>query len=170
MTRPADTPKPEALPEALREVAEVTSVDVAIVIARAWGGQRKWLPRCPKPDHPLSRLVGAAAARRIGEALGNDTIEWPSAKAYLNWHDARRLRREGLSHAQIARKLALSVDWVAKLTAGVDRGPGGAPAAIPEAQPMRCPTCGRVHRPRMSSMPVDPRQMPLPLVPGRPPP
>jgi hypothetical protein len=113
-----------ALPGILCQIAQATTVETAIVIARAVGGQRLYLPREDhlKPGHALVKLVGQDAARTICARWGGERRDIPSARAYLHWYDCRRLRREGKTHAEISRALGLAMNTVAALLKGLARG------------------------------------------------
>ncbi|HUZ72473.1 MAG TPA: hypothetical protein VNE82_07760, partial [Candidatus Binataceae bacterium] len=109
---------PYALPGMLAEIARFTSVDAAIAIARAFGGSNISLPRAPKPGHRLALLVGPEAAVIICKRFGGERWDIPSARPFLHWHDAHRLRDEGLSVSAIARRLGIGERRVRKLLEG----------------------------------------------------
>jgi hypothetical protein len=156
-------PRPEALPAMLRDIAERTNVEIAIAIARGFGGLRLNIPLVDRleRDHPLARLVGHKAAKVIASHWGGDRYKIPSARSYLRWHDARQYLAEGRSRQWIAKKMGINYDQVLHLTAGLERpedADGTGKSAVPS-----CPTCGRrrcgpkVHAPVVD----DARQMDL---------
>ncbi|HEV2650773.1 MAG TPA: hypothetical protein VGU69_05925 [Rhizomicrobium sp.] len=130
----------------LANIARWTSVEVAIAIAREFGGGRLYIPETIKREHPLARLVGLQAARVIGAQLGGERFKVPSARVYLNWLDAKRMFAEGKTRQQIAKTLHLNYDRVRQLTAGfelLDRE--AVLTATPPRQASSCPGCGRRH-------------------------
>lgn len=143
MAGASDPALPRGLPALLIEIAELTTVDIAIALARGFGGTRIRFPRNPRPDHPVARLVGLQAARIIGQRMSGAQLAIPSARPLLRWHDARVLRRRGLSHRAIARTLGISEDHVRRILGGIPAGESGPPAAAP--LPV-CPVCGRKQR------------------------
>lgn len=109
---------PPGLPGVLGEVAALTSPETAEIVARAWGGRRKYVPAQPGPDHELSRLIGHRDALVIGRAIGNGEVRWPSAVHWLRLIDARRLCDRGVSHAKIGRALGITEKRVHELLKG----------------------------------------------------
>jgi hypothetical protein len=156
-----DVTRPEALPGVLQEIARLTSIEVAIAIARWRGGRRLYIPLEAglKHDHDLVKAIGRSPALRIVRHFGKGEIAVPNAKPYLNWLDARRLRREGLSVAQISVKLNLGQRRVQALVAGVE--PLAGSADVKGAG--RCVVCGHKHRSGSAHPSPDPRQFTLPL-------
>ena len=150
-----------ALPGLLAQVARLTNVEVAVAIARAHGGRRLYLPREPKRTHPLAKLVGLGAARIICAQWGGDRHDIPSAKPFLHWYDARRMRRQGMTYAAISKQLGIGVQHVAHLVADLEDAPG-APAEVADA-PSICPVCLRPNRAAPSAKPADERQLTLPI-------
>jgi hypothetical protein len=154
-----DVTQPEALPGALQEIANLTTVETAIAIARWKGGGGLWIPteRGLKRDHGLVKAVGRKAALRIIRHFGPGELRIPSARPYLNWLDARRLRREGHSVPQIARRLKLSENRVHRLVAGVETVAGAVEAKTPD----HCLVCGKKHRGGTTHQKADSRQLDL---------
>lgn len=148
------------LPGLLGEIARIANVDVAVAVARTWGGTRLYLPHEPRADHALSRLVGVKAARLICRQLGGRRHDIPSARPALRWHEARRLRQEEhLSHAEIALRLGITMGHARSLVEGVEfTARGGARHILV----LRCPICGKRRTPYHPAAP-DPRQLALPL-------
>ena len=130
-----------SLPGILAEIADATSLEIAVAVARALGGIRLHLPKQPKPDHKLARVVGVKAAAIICQRLGAGEYRVPAARALLHWHDAHCLRARGWSQKRIARALALTQDHVQHILAGA---PAGAAAADDPEAPVRCIACGRL--------------------------
>ncbi len=143
------------LPEVLREVADLAGIEVAVALARTFGGRRRYFPKVPAPDHPVAKALGLRAARLICGRMGGQEITIPRSTIFLNWYDARRLRRDGLSAGEIAKRLRLSERTVFRLTEGVERGD---PSLREDDDKKACPVCGKPLRPRRPSE-GDPRQL-----------
>jgi len=73
----------------------------AVRFLLAFGGTELYLPRRPRQDHPLVAVVGHKAARDLGAAAPSLPRRVPIPKRWL----AQTLDQDGLSVAQIARKL-----------------------------------------------------------------
>lgn len=154
-----DITRPEALPGILADIARLTTVDVAIAIARWRGGRRLYIPMESglKHDHDIVKAIGRRAALRIVRHFGRGEISVPNAKAYLNWLDARALRRQGLSVSQICAKLGLAHRRVHSLVAGVET----TTAQIESKTAGHCLVCGHKHRTGTFHPKADPRQLEL---------
>ena len=98
---------PAPLPGVLAEIAEVAGRAAALQIALAHGGEDAFhIPRPEHlgPDHPLTSLVGAEAARVIARRCGGGPVYIPRAsRALAPW-----LAGQGLTTAEIAARLGLS--------------------------------------------------------------
>ena len=113
---------PDVLPGLLAEVARLTTSEAAVAIARRFGNRRMYLPLDPPDRHPLVELLGRDSAVRICARFGGDQVTWPSARAFLRWHDARALRAGGASVARIAAALDINERHARRLVAGVVKG------------------------------------------------
>lgn len=147
--------KPEGLPGVLAEIARITSVDVAVKIARHWNGER-YMPRDPGRDHALSKLVGIKAARLIAKHVGAGHIRIPNARGVLRYHDARRLRRSGATLPEIGAILGITAEQAGRLCKGVVLDHGHATCGTGGG----CPLCGHQDRRKGPAPPT-----PLPLFP-----
>lgn len=105
-------PTPVLFPGLLGEIAQATGADTALKIAAVYGGTRIYIPAKPSAAHPLSRLVGHAAALAIGAALvanrtGLDLLipMGPDASKRHRWRRMAELIDAGLPKRQIARVL-----------------------------------------------------------------
>jgi hypothetical protein len=149
------------LPGVLGDIARLTAVEVAVAVAKTWGGTRLYLPHEPRPDHALAKLVGVRVARLICRQLGGRRHDIPSAKPALRWAEARRLRKEeNLSHAEIALRLGITMGHARSLVDGVAFAAHGQHRQVVVSP--RCPICGkRRHQPQPTA--ADPRQLSLPL-------
>jgi hypothetical protein len=155
-----DDLKPDALPGILSDIARYTSMDIAIKVARKWGGHRLHVPRKDfknLPTHPLTREVGIKAARIICHHFGGDRYKVPNARTILRWHDARALRLRGFSTREIADKLVIGEPRVRALLKGLP-----VPASVNKAERIdpSCPICGhKKHAGAHRNPKPDPRQL-----------
>ncbi|HLJ64145.1 MAG TPA: hypothetical protein VKT70_08575 [Stellaceae bacterium] len=106
------------LPRLLALWAEAVGIEPVLAIARTFGGRRLYLPEVPKPDHPLAELIGIEAMATLCARFGRRRYDIPSVRTYLRWADARRLKEEGLSHAEISAALGVNLRQVSTLLAG----------------------------------------------------
>lgn len=140
-----DAINPSMLGEKLARIAELTSVEVAVALATLHGGRRLYLPNVHglRDSTPLVRAVGMEAARVIVGAFGRGELAVPNCRSYLRYVRVRKLRRQGLSVAQISRIVGLNDRRVTFLVKGVPKGGGGAKLAHDDL----CPACGAALRP-----------------------
>jgi hypothetical protein len=148
------------LPGVLGEIARLTTVEVAVAVAKSWGGTRLYLPHEPRSDHQLARVIGVKPARIICRKLGGRRHDIPSARPALRWAEARRLREEEkLSHAEIALRLGITMGHARQLCEGIEFAASGGPRHI---RVLHCPICGKRRTPPYVAA-NDPRQLLLPL-------
>ena len=151
----------EELPPLLQEIADLVSVSAALTIALQLGGRRMYICRMMPPGHKLAQAVGLDSARVIADRYGGDYVVWPAAGRALRLHEARRLRRAGLTFEEIGKALGVHYRTVFRLIGGT---PAGVPSAVRDggrglrAARAICPVCRRRHKPRR---PADPRQLRL---------
>lgn len=137
-----------ALPGILAEIARIASVPIAVAIARKYGGGRLYLRHSPRRTDALTVLVGIQAARLICGHWPGINVEVPSAKSYLNWYDARRLRShrdadgEPMSYDKIAKRLNISTRRVYDLLKGFTPGDADSDELDEAETADRCPVCG----------------------------
>lgn len=156
------TIQPSQLPGVLAEIARLTSVEIAVALARSpLAGKRVRIPARPREGNPLVAVVGRQAAAVICHHLADWDGQIPTARAFLRWHDARSLKSAGMTTAQIAERLRLTERHVKQLLQGFD--PGDAIHAVPLIA--ACPVCGSraSHRSTRRCIRIDERQLPLPL-------
>jgi hypothetical protein len=138
-----------ALPGILQEIARFSTPEVAIALARKWGGRRLYVPQSLGALHPLAKAVGRKAALLICAHFGGEQIAVPAARTYLRWHDARRLKALGHTTAEISRAIGVSERQTFKLLLGFE--PCGAPASpVASSHAEICPVCNRGLRHRKS--------------------
>jgi len=82
-----------------------------VLFTQAFGGTRVYVPHEMRPTTEIVRVIGMDAAERIGRALSPSTIRVPLARR----ERALFYRAQGLSNAQIARRLGITENGVIKL-------------------------------------------------------
>lgn len=104
-------------PELLAGVAETLGEGVALQLARSFGGRQVYIPLAESIDeaHPLASALGLGPARRLAELLGAGKIIiplGPTSRVRRTKAEIRRLRGEGLTQAETARRLGVHVKTV----------------------------------------------------------
>jgi len=87
----------DLLPDELRQIAEEIGVDAALKLVSARGGVCLYVPMVMTPDHPIARLIGMEAARKLSKRYQGERIEIPRA---VGW---RRALRDVLIYQQSGR-------------------------------------------------------------------
>jgi len=149
-----------ALPGLLGEMARIVGVDVAIAVARRFGGRRLYIPQKMKRDNLLAKAVGMKAASIIARHYSGDTFEIPSARHSLRHYDARKHRAKGKSSAAIAEALGIGERQVRALLQGFEVGEISEQET--EEHFAHCPVCGHRQKAKAVRSP-DSRQLVLPL-------
>jgi hypothetical protein len=108
------------LPGVLALIAEEIGEDVAVRLATARGGRAVYIPKIPKPEAELTRIVGLDAVRALCKLLGHGTVMVPCGN--IGGAGGRRARietlwRQGLSHAQIAATVDVHTRTVERVVA-----------------------------------------------------
>lgn len=120
---------PPSTPEAA-SLARLIGRAATLALVEAYGGTRVYVPHTINQAAPLARAIGLDAARRLAEQYGRIELSVPQAKA---WRAVIYRRRDGLTHAAIARKLGASESTVyAWLREG---RPAGSDQAGADAEP-----------------------------------
>jgi hypothetical protein len=126
------------LPGLLREIAEATSYEVALAVARVKGGQRVYLRQNPPTDHWLSHAVGHETAikicREICPASGGLDLDIPVGRIRLPDRKAQieQLTLDGAGKMKIAEVTGLHYRTVQKYRSALR-----AEGRIPEARGAR---------------------------------
>lgn len=115
----AQNPKPY-LPGVLALIAEEVSEAAAVKLAQERGGRMVWIPKNPKPDGTLAKMVGIDAATKISALLGQGDLKVPSGS--LGGATGRRYRIEemfnrGLSNSAIAEAVDVDLRTVERTVA-----------------------------------------------------
>lgn len=94
------------------ELRRLLGEDGLVRLAQQLGGTRVYLHRRALPDdHDIVQAVGRALADKLSDAFAPDTICVPLARRERALH----YYAQGLSYAQIARRLGMTEKGVAKL-------------------------------------------------------
>lgn len=109
----------EGLPERLAEIAGIIGLEGALLLAEARGGARVSIPSNPKPDSPITQILGIERARLLAEyytaggTSGELLVPLGPSGSYLAARRARAraiaaLLDEGVSQEEIARRLHIT--------------------------------------------------------------
>ncbi len=106
----------------IKRIAAVVGNELALKLARDFGGTRLYLALDPDAESPLALSVGVQAARAIGKRFGGDEIEIPMFKSRAQRRRDRemilKLRGRHRSIAAIARMVGCSERSVYRILAG----------------------------------------------------
>lgn len=94
-----------------------------------WGGLPLFVPRSPGPEHPIVAIAGPELARLLASRYGGERVNMPIGQAFrreLLRREVFALKRAGLNHVQIARRLSLHLRWVQRI-ASAGESPNGRP-------------------------------------------
>lgn len=109
------------LPDVLAGIAEITSLEAALAVARQFGGTEIYVPREPKPTDLLTQCVGPEDAKKIAEFYGGAHLEVPLAQSVRisERNEAiRRLAAQGKSAAELARMFGMTARNVRRIKNG----------------------------------------------------
>ena len=116
-----DTIHIDSLPKRLREAAELIGVPAALLLAREYGGRRLYVPlpaNCHE-EHPLARLLGLDALRKLAEEWGGqEHFTIPCAtnvQRVLRNAQVRAARAAGTCVSQIAQQFGMTERHVARI-------------------------------------------------------
>lgn len=101
----------DCLPSGLKELKGVVGPGAALAICAAFGGRALYVPADPGPDHPLVRLLGESAAKRLCSLLAGDRLHVPKMDAVtrqLRVKEIHRRRKKGSSVTSLAREFNLT--------------------------------------------------------------
>lgn len=108
-------PRVDELPTSLQDVAETLGVALALKLVQHFGGVELKVPHGLKPGHPLLAL-GEEDARRLCAFLGGGELYVPKrVTGTARPGDVASLEAQGMTRAQIARRLGLSQRHVRRL-------------------------------------------------------
>ena len=125
-----ELPRP---PAHVEPYVRILGLDGAITFLMHFGGGELYLPRTPGAASPGEPLLGAEAARALGQAADRLPKRVPTAKPWI----ASVWRARGLSVTEIARRLHVSDVAVRRwfkqpaIRAALDPKPGRDPRQFP---------------------------------------
>lgn len=100
--------RPEALPAAIRELAEAIGDSDALRLIGQHGGARVNVPKKASEDHPLRMGLSAQGFDRLVARYGGGVLDLPKGDAYL-----RNLRHDQVRQC---REHGLKIDDIAEVT------------------------------------------------------
>lgn len=102
-----------------------------LALVEAFGGTRLYVPRRISADHEIAQAIGEPAAKLLSDRVAPDVLRVPLARELR----ARHYRAEGLSDAQVARRLGITETGVEKLFKRMPNKPtkGSALPLFPDA-------------------------------------
>lgn len=110
------------LPGVLGYITEEIGEDVAVRLASARGGRMVYIPRTPRVDSELSKIIGLEDACALSKLLGHGNLLVPQGN--LGGAGGRRARIEelwhqGMSHALIAAEVDVHTRTVERIVSGL---------------------------------------------------
>lgn len=106
------------IPESLQEIADIIGSANAIKLSRDFGGTEEYIPKDPKPDHPISKSIGLDAAEKLAQWAGGSRLEIPRAIGYKRgkiYAEIKEAVDSGLSKKKAARKFSFTTRWIRKI-------------------------------------------------------
>jgi len=95
----------DALPPSLRDLAAVIGASAAQRLVEALGGvEKQYIPKRPKPDHALARLIGWDGLQALAAEYGGHRIDIPRG---CNIGGKKRRVAEALDRGASPRQAAL---------------------------------------------------------------
>ena len=107
------------LPESFQAMAETVGAGVALRLLERFAGVHLRIPKRPRPEHPLTVLLGWDDAARLCLAYGGELLAMPSGKAAAlaaRNEAIRTERRAGVSTAALARRHNLTERQIYSIT------------------------------------------------------
>ena len=95
------------MPATLRDIADATSIDVAMKLCSEFGGRDVYIPLDPREGCVVGRLIGLAATRQIVKQVGYGHFHIPLCRLLNSRRRDRAIvldRSTGLSMGLIAKK------------------------------------------------------------------
>lgn len=103
------------LPELLESVI---GHDALLALCRVYGGTPLYVPQQVPQGHNLPLVIGCGAAKALAEVFGGDRIDVPAMVAQTTHAQIRRLRTEGVTTVELARRFGYSVRQVRRIVNG----------------------------------------------------
>ena len=98
-------------PDELAALIALIGEDATLRLVEGHGGVGVYVPHTVSLKSTLARSVGMEAARRLSQEFGGSRIHPPMCK---RWRALLLRHRDGLSYAEIARRLSIDVSTVYK--------------------------------------------------------
>lgn len=95
----------------LDDLAPVIGFTATCALAVWYGGRMLYVPSRYYPGHPLARLIGPSALRRLVEELGSESIKVPAAAGVEQMRRERQaceMYADGRSAADVAAALGVT--------------------------------------------------------------
>ncbi|MBW8283339.1 MAG: helix-turn-helix domain-containing protein [Rhizobium sp.] len=109
------TERPD-LPTSIEEVAETIGVRLALKLVQLFGGLEVRFPARPHDQHPIILALGKEDGYAICQYMGGNSYSVPHCRPPRNAKAAiAKLEAEGLSRAEIARRLGLTQRHVRRM-------------------------------------------------------
>ncbi|SDH75059.1 helix-turn-helix domain-containing protein [Roseospirillum parvum] len=104
--RPKVTPRP--VPQAYLDLIEDLGPEVAAALVRARGGENVYVPKRPRPDHPLAVALGHERFAVLVERCGGGPVQVPSCRIASRRATILTLAGQGWPRARIARTVGVT--------------------------------------------------------------
>ncbi len=102
-------------------VREAIGDQAAAMLVKSFGGRKVYVPLAATERHSIGRAIGAKAAAALSRRFGGEYIEVPNLqrrggrnRSVLE-REIRALAAQDIAHAEIARQLGCSRQWVGKV-------------------------------------------------------
>lgn len=96
----------------VNELAALVGDKEADQLMAAYGGTCLAIPKLAYSAlHPIARIIGLEALRKLSHAYGGETVEVPTGMSHaiaVRNHDIATKKKEGLSNKALARMFGLS--------------------------------------------------------------
>ena len=103
------------LPELLESVI---GHDALLALCRFYGGTPLYVPQQVPQGHNLPLVIGCGAAKALADVFGGERIDVPAMVAHTTHAQIRRLRTEGVTTVELARRFGYSVRQVRRIVNG----------------------------------------------------
>lgn len=113
------------LPDSIKELLDVVSVEAVIVLIERYGGTRVSVPKTALADHPLTALLGMDDFSKLCVyCQGTNSLDIPrctSARTALRDSQLLKDSRAGLGLAELARKYEIGERGVSKALRRIEK-------------------------------------------------
>ncbi|MCW5711282.1 helix-turn-helix domain-containing protein [Shinella sp.] len=103
-------------PRSIREIAETIGVRLALKLVQEFGGLEIRFPAQPDDQHPVIRALGKEDGYAICKYMDGSKLSVPHCRPPRSARaEILRMEAEGLSNAEIARRIGITQRWVRKV-------------------------------------------------------